>query len=112
MNFTKKEKKEVRRLIQLALIREFDDHINKLESYIKYYRQKKYETKETYYKIFDKVTEFDKHIAFFYDGIGGGRYESTIIYLLRNSIIKEDDMKDFREESKKQIVAKANIFTD
>ncbi|HEY1871070.1 MAG TPA: hypothetical protein VGG71_08435 [Chitinophagaceae bacterium] len=87
----KKDKKLARQLMDKGLLVEFEQGLKNFDAILQEWKAGNGDIKETYYKIFTAVKEFDKHIARRYDGIGGSRYLETVIEQL------EDDLYDISE---------------
>ncbi|MEE1345406.1 MAG: hypothetical protein U0K49_11510 [Segatella copri] len=49
-------------------------------------------------KLYDKVYQFDKHIARRYDGMSGGRYYITVCYLYYDGVLTDEDIREFDDE--------------
>ncbi len=53
---------------------------------------------DAYLKLYDKVYQFDKHIARRYDGMSGGRYYITVCYLYYDGVLTDEDIREFDDE--------------
>lgn len=51
-----------------------------------------------YFKIFNKVRTFDKHVARRYDGISGGHYLDAVLGLYCDDIVTDDEISGFSEK--------------
>ena len=53
---------------------------------------------DAYLKLYDKVYQFDKHIARRYGGMSGGRYYITVCYLSYDGVLNDEDIREFDDE--------------
>lgn len=53
---------------------------------------------DAYLKLYDKVYQFDKHIARRYDRMSGGRYYITVCYLYYDGVLTDEDIREFDDE--------------
>jgi hypothetical protein len=98
---TKSEKKVARTAIDKGLDTEFREGMEKFEAIVKDWREGKFATnKEAYHKLFKAVNEKDGAIGRRYDGLTGGRYLLTVIGILQDGYISEDDIEGFSEKTK------------
>lgn len=100
-DLTKSEKKVARAAIDKGLEAQFREGMEKFEAIIKDWRLGKFATnKDAYYKLFKAVDAKDNAISRRYDGLTGGRYLITVLGILQDGFITEDDISGFSEESK------------
>jgi hypothetical protein len=62
------------------------------------------DVRNSYYKLFTQLTDFDKHIASRYDGMSGSRYTGAVADLIFEGWIKESDISEMQEETKNEIM--------
>lgn len=96
----KKDKKVARQLMDKGLLIEFEQGLNSFAAILKEWKAANGDAKETYYKIFTAVKDFDKHIARRYDGIGGSRYLETVIAQLADDVYDISEIEAFSPEVK------------
>ncbi|MHB1177764.1 MAG: hypothetical protein ACYCZO_05470 [Daejeonella sp.] len=111
--FSKPDKRAARAIFELALQREFSRGLNDFYNIL--YEWKTLHprnNRDAYYAVFNAVKKFDKHIAQRYDDQSGNRYFITVISLLADGTISEDDLGGFSEQTRKQLVAFSNEFND
>jgi len=96
----KKDKKLARELIDKGLLIELAQGLKNLDTILQEWKTENSEIKETYYKIFTAIKDFDKHIARRYDGIGGSRYLETIIAQLVDDLYDISEIDGFSPEVK------------
>ena len=89
IELTKSQKKTARKLINLGLQRECAKFMQSTKDFM---------NKNAYLKLYDKVYQFDKHIARRYDGMSGGRYYITVCYLYYDGVLTDEDIREFDDE--------------
>ncbi|MCZ4224042.1 hypothetical protein [Pedobacter rhodius] len=105
MDFTKAENKICRAIFEIGLQREFKKGMNEFAAIIdKWKSEKPEDNRESYYSIFTAVKDFDKHIAHRYDGLKNSWFYGTIVALLIDKVITAEDLKDFSEERKAELL--------
>ena len=98
MEFSKSERAKARELLKKALEIEFAMGLQKFDKILEDWKYRKTETRESYYAIFQEVKDFDKHIAWRYDGVRNDDLEFIIIQLFNENILTEKDLEVFRSE--------------
>ena len=83
---TKREKKAARAMIEKGLRKEMEGCLQELEAILADRRTNNKDVKETYYPLYKSLTDFDKHIAFRYNGIRGSHYLTIMIGQLRDGV--------------------------
>ncbi|MBK9334960.1 MAG: hypothetical protein IPM96_21805 [Ignavibacteria bacterium] len=101
---SKSEKRIARELISKGLQVEFEKALNDAYTVLQNWKNKEMNNSDAYYLLFKTVKDNDKHIAFRYHGIGGSDYIDMIFMLLLDGIVSEDDLKEFREEVRNEIM--------
>ncbi len=101
---SKREKKIAKACIDKGLEAEFKEGLENFHAIIQDWRAGKFASdKEAYHQLFKAVDNKDHAIARRYDGLSGSRWLTTVIELLREGYISEDDIKDFSDETKARI---------
>jgi len=95
MDLSKRNKKIAREVIEKGLQIEFAKGLNEAYEMLEKWKKHHLENREAYHLLFKIVTDFDKHISDRYDYITGSRYFITVLSLLIDSTITEEDIKDF-----------------
>lgn len=83
-----------------GLLIEFEQGLKEFDSILQAWKSGNTDTKEAYYKIFNAIAKFDKHIARRYDGIGGSRYFETVIAQLVDGLYDISEADGFSPEVK------------
>ena len=97
----KRDKKIARQLMDKGLMTEFKQGLDSFDAILQEWKTKGGgDVRETYYKIFTAVKEFDKHIARRYDGIGGSRYLETVVAQLADDLYDISEIDGFSPEVK------------
>ena len=112
MEFSKKNKKVAREVIEKGLQTEFANGLKKAQKVIETWKENKKENREAYHLLFSTVYDFDKHIADRYDGMSGSKYFYTIVEQFADGIITEDDLKDFSPEVREKIISMKQLRED
>jgi len=102
--FSKSEKKVVRKVIETALQRDFEACIMDVDRLIQEWKINKLDNRMAYQEIYRKVKENDKYIASMYDDISGSRYMLTLHALLASKLISEKDLEGFSAKTKEEIL--------
>ncbi len=97
---SKQDKKELRRLIDMGLVREFESALTKSDRILEKWKYREKNTRESYYNLFEHIKDFDKHIADRYDRLTPGYYVLTVANLLYQKIILEEEMVELSPEVK------------
>ena len=98
---SKREKKIAKACIDKGLDAEFKEGLENFYAIMRDWQSGKFASnKEAYHQLFKAVDEKDHAIARRYDGLSGSWWLITVIELLREGYISEEDIKDFSEETK------------
>lgn len=101
---SKREKKIAKACIDKGLEAEFKEGLENFHAIIQDWRSGKFASnKEAYHQLFKAVDKKDNAISRRYDGLSGSRWLITVIQLLHEGYISEDDIKDFSDETKEVI---------
>jgi lipopolysaccharide biosynthesis regulator YciM len=109
LDLTKVQKKIARQVIETGLVREFENGIDKIDRIIQQWKNKKSETKETYYEIYQTLTKFDKHIGWRYNDMKGSTYLNILAMQLADGVISIDDLQEFDQDIRDNIVLISRI---
>ena len=97
IELTKPQKKIARKLINLGLQRECTKFMQSTKDFMDKNAPAE-DAHDTYLKLYDKVYQFDKHIARRYDGMSGGRYYITVYCLYCDGVLTDEDIREFDDE--------------
>ena len=101
---SKREKKIAKACIDKGLDAEFQDGLKKIETIIHDWRAGKFAgNSEAYHQLYQTLAKQDKKISNRYDGLTGSRWLITVVAILLDGYLSEDDIKDFSEETKSRI---------
>lgn len=103
MNLSKSEKKIARIIIEKGLEKEFASGMELFYEILSDWKINHSDNKESYYKIYESVKQFDKQIARRYDNMKGSDYIFVIAAQFAEGIITENDLQEFSEETKQKI---------
>src|SRR5687767_10936641 len=108
---SKREKKIAKACIDKGLDAEFKEGLENFLAIIQDWRAGKFASnKEAYHQLFKAVDKKDNAISRRYDGLTGSRWLITVVELLRERYISEDDIKDFSDETKAVIRMKEDLL--
>jgi hypothetical protein len=96
----KADKKVARQLMDKGILIEFEQGMQNFFTILQEWKEKGGDTKETYYKIFSAVKDFDKHIARRYDAIGGSRYLEVVVAQLADELYDISETNAFSPQVK------------
>jgi hypothetical protein len=98
---SKREKKIAKACIDKGLEAEFKEGLEKCQTIVQDWQAGNFATnKEAYHQLFKAIDEKDNAIARRYDRLSGSRWLITVVQLLREGYISEDDIKDFSDQTK------------
>lgn len=111
--FSKTDMKVARTVIDLAVQRDFDRILDGYHRLLNRWKtEKPLDNRLTYGSLYGAVRENDKYIAGRYDGLSGSKYFNTIVGLLIDGILSEDDLTDFSPEARQDLLKTAKLFKD
>lgn len=99
--FTKKDNKLSRELINIAVEREFAVGLGNAGEIISQWQNKDIDVRDAYYKLFDHLKRFDKQISKRYDALKNSDFPLVISVLLNEKVITEEEIVDFSEDAKR-----------
>lgn len=99
MELSKGDKKHARALMALCVEKEFEIGLTKFDKILQDWKNKKVASRESYYAIFTKVKDFDKHIAYRYDDIRNSTLLFNIVDLYTEKLISDEDLGKFQEST-------------
>ncbi len=111
LNLSKKEKQIARRIIEKGLQNEYSSALEFFFQILLNWKKNNEDNRQSYYKIFKAVKNFDKYIARHYDNLTGSKYMMTIVHLLIMKMINKEDLKDFSEETRNKILWAVEQFS-
>ena len=101
---TKGEKKVARAAIDKGLEASFIEGMENFEAIIKKWRDGKFASqKEAYHALYKAIDKKDNAIGNRYNSVTGGRYLMTVVGILRDGHITEEDIDGFSDETKKVV---------
>jgi len=98
IELTKSQKKIARELIDLGLQRECQSFKNEITQLVNSPEWKTDNPKDSYHKLYKKVDVFDVHIGKRYDYLAGSHYFHTVLSLLYDKILTQEDIERFDVE--------------
>ena len=104
LELSKREKKIARELIEKGLREEFNRGMLNFDAILQQWKSEDGDIKESYYKIFSAVKDFDKQIARRYDGMRGSDYEVVIVGQLTDELYDISEIDEFNPEAKNAIL--------
>ena len=110
IELTKSQKKISRELVEVGLQRECQSFKKEIEQFTSSSEWKTGNPQELYYKLYDIVITFDKHIARRYNGLSGSRYFNAVLDLFYNDILIPEDIARFDIEVQNKLVSKKNLW--
>lgn len=100
MEFSKNERKKLRLFIERGLQREYAAGLEKAAAVMDDWRKKApSDHREHYLELFKTVHNHDKHIARRYDRLSGSNYGLTVLGLLQEGVLTEEDLEGLSEET-------------
>jgi len=106
---TKAQKKIARKLIDLGLQRECAKFMQSTKDFMDKNASEE-DAHKAYLKLYDKVYNFDEHIARRYDGMTGGRYYITVCSLYYDGVLTDEDIREFDDEIYKKLKEDKEFF--
>lgn len=104
IELSKSDKKAARILIDKGLEREYANGLKKVSGILEDWLKDRIENREAYMKMYKQVTGYDRHIAKRYNGLTGSRYLITLIGLVYDKVVNEDELTDFTGEVREYII--------
>lgn len=95
MDLSKADKKVAREVIEKGLQIEFTNALHEADAVLQKWKKHDLGNPEAYHLLFKTIKNFDKHIAARYDDMRGSRYFITVVDLLIDGIIADEDIKGF-----------------
>lgn len=115
MEFTKAENRIAREIFKIALQRELENGMKEFDTVLSKWKiEQLQDHRESYHSIFKAVKDFDQHISRCYDGLRNSMLYYTLIDLLADNIITENDLNEFTEDRRNALlrIAKERRETD
>jgi hypothetical protein len=99
MDLSKHDKKIAREIIEKGLQKDFAKALNKAYAIINDWKNKKYDNRDAYHKLFKQIDKSDSLIARRYDNMSGSKYLFIIAGQFIDGIIEEDDLKELSNDT-------------
>lgn len=109
MSLSKADKKVVRELLETGVLREFKTGLQAVAAIIHEWEETGGDNRVYYHKIYKQVTNFDKHIAWRYDGVTGAHYLSVVAAQLSDGVITIEDIAGFTPEVRDRVISMSGI---
>jgi hypothetical protein len=109
MELTKKERKIAREIIEIGLMKEFSNGLLDADMVLNDWKNNSMNNRDAYHLLYQKIKNFDKHIARRYDGMTGSKYLYIIVAQLADGIISENELEDFPDAIKQKIKFFADV---
>lgn len=106
---TKSEKKLARQLIEKGLQIEYEKGLEQQSDIIEQWKLGNTDTKDSYLKLYQSVTSYDKYIAKRYDDIRGSKYLFIIAAQLADGIITLEEIEKFSIDTKNRLLILSGI---
>jgi hypothetical protein len=104
LDLSKSQKRIARELIETGLLKEYENGIRKIDGIISAWKGGRLEIKETYFKVFEKLEKFDKHIGERYNSMSGSNYLFIIVGQLYDGLIPMESLDQFDQDVKDKIL--------
>jgi hypothetical protein len=104
LELTKREKKLARELIEKGLQEEFKRGLTNFDAILQEWKTDSGDIRPHYYKIFNAVKDFDKHIARRYDNMKGSTYLNIVAGQLVDDLYDVSEVDSFDEPAKNRIL--------
>jgi hypothetical protein len=112
IELSKSDKKAARILIDTGLDREYAHGLKKASAILEDWLKGNRDSRDAYMKLYKQVTGYDRHIAKRYNDLTGSRYLITVIGLLFDEVISEDELHGFSDNTKEFIVEATKKLKD
>jgi hypothetical protein len=106
--FSKSQKNIARKVIETGLQRDIESSNRDIEKILQRLNSGVLIHQEAYHEIFGTVKRNDKYIARIYDNMKGSTYILIIRNLLTNKVLAEEDLQEFSEETRNDILGLRN----
>ena len=104
LDLSKSQKRIARELIETGLLKEYENGIRKIDRIISSWKEGRLEIKETYFKVFEKLGKFDKHIGERYNSMSSSNYLFIIAGQLYDGLIPMKSLDQFDQDVKDKIL--------
>ena len=109
MELTKRERKIAREIIEVGLMKEFSNGLLEADKVLNDWKNNGMNNREAYHLLYQKIKNFDKHIARRYDGMTGSKYVFIVVAQLADGVITEEDLEKFPEDVQLKIKFMAGV---
>lgn len=109
LDLSKSQKKIARQIIEKGLQIEYAQGISKIEALIAKWKAGELDNRKAYLAIYSALISHDKRIGRRYDRMSGSQYLWIIAGQLANDVITLDDLSQFNEDVREQIIFMSRI---
>jgi len=103
MELSKADKKAARSIIEKGLQKELENGLNEFYQLLRDWKDNQADNRDVYHKLYSRVREFDKHIAWRYDRMSGKDYIFVITNQLIEGHINDEDLTPSSVEARGMI---------
>lgn len=111
IELTKSQKKIARELIDYSLQKDCAGFLGEVEAFMNNRDREGKSPHKLYLDLFRKVDSFDSFVARRYDNVRGSTYFSTLVGLLIDKVLVEEDLAPFDEEMRQKLLYCADMLT-
>jgi hypothetical protein len=109
MELSKRDKKEIRKIIESGLQREFTNGLTEADNILTAWKVNSKSNRDVYHQLYNHIVDFDNHISSRYDKISGSNYLFIIAGQLLDGVITENDLSNLSRDVQQAIKMIANI---
>lgn len=95
----KNEKKLARAIISGTVEKEFETALKQADTILSEWKSHGKTGRVAFHELRDYINNFRKHLSGRYDNLGGSNYLLTVVAILKDGYITEEDIKGFSEET-------------
>lgn len=100
----KSQKKKARKIIDKGLQKDYANGLLKVKDLLNNWSTEMPDHREIYMKVYKTVKNHDKEIARKFNNVTGSKYVFTIVILLLEGLISEEDLDEFSPPIKEKII--------
>lgn len=108
IELTKKQKKQVRELIEIGLTRDYLDGIQRVKRICDSFHERKTDPKEFYHKLYSAIGSKDRDIARRYNNLTDSKYFIRLSLLLREGVLSKDEIQALDDELREKLLFSSN----
>jgi len=98
MELSKKEKLEIRKIIESGLQLEFANGLSEADNILSAWKANAKSNRDAYQQLYKHIKDFDKHISRRYDRMSGSYYLFIVAGQLSDGVITENDLSNLSGE--------------